>query len=503
MFKSGQTKRWNLIASIDAKEAIKVRITSKSQGSFFSNLLLWISFALFAGVVIGYTYLHLGIYPKAEFRSWIDRSIFDAPSPVDTFLDHPSRSFAFIYMRSSGDFCGMNWGCLNFVNGAIPLVGSAVFIVLLVKIFSKSFLIPCLVATLYLVSYPVLSGWTWQPTALDKFASFFGLALLFLIYRIFTRELTGTKTLVFYNLLLAVIIFAGMGSKEIFWPILASIAFIAGGALLDDLKHWKKIRFFVLPAFVVALAAGRLFYLILVEGYLMTDHNTSGDPLRNISQTARMFFNHPLHINVPEPIGWAGIVGSVIGGFIIIFASKLSWTSKGLIAALLFSLLVGIGLTSVTSGNAPFYYIALIGVFLVLLAICIVKLEGNPWIPNLFAVILITGILKCSHYSFNFLIEDNKLSETFAASMTEVLSSNCDYKTLPVIVDTGFNNAGVYINGTWCSHKRVLENNSELHCGPKNSTRIAFKRAVNKSYAFPERYLYLDRDLKIAKLACE
>jgi hypothetical protein len=480
-----------------------VKLTGEAPNGIFSNALLWISFLLFAVVVVGYTYLHLGIYPKAEFRNWIDRSILDSPSPVKTFLDHPSRSFAFIYMRTAGDVCGMNWGCLNFVNGAIPLVGSAVFIILLVKKFSKSFLIPCLVATLYLVSYPVLSGWTWQPTALDKFASFFGLALLFIVYRIFTTEITGTKSLVFYNLLLGLIIFSGMGSKEIFWPILASIAFIAGGALLDDLKNWKKIRFFILPAFVVMLSAGRLFYLILVEGYLMTDHNTSGDPLRNLSQTARMFFNHPLHVNIPEPIGWVAIMGSIIGGLVIIFATKLSWTSKGMIAALLFSLLVGIGLTSVTSGNAPFYYIALIGVFLILLAICIVKLESRPWIPNLFAILLIAGILKCGHYSFNFLIEDNELSDSFATSMTEVLASDCDYKTLPVLVDTGFNNAGVYINGTWCSHKRVLENNTELHCGPKNSRPIAFKRAVNKNYTFPERYLYLDRDFKIAKLACE
>lgn len=397
----------------------------------------------------------------------------------------------------------MNWGCLNFMNGAVPIVGSAVFVGLLVKKFSKSLMIPCLVASLYLVSYPVLSGWTWQPTALDKFASFFGLALLFVVYQIFTREIRGYKQVIFYNVILAAIILCGMGSKEIFWPILASIAFIAGGALLDDFKHWKKIKFFFMPAIVVALVAGRLFYRILAEGYLMTEHNTSGDPFKNLSDTARIFFNHPLHVNVPEPIGWAAIISSIIGGVIIIFATKLNWTSKGLVAALLFSLIVGIGLTSVTSGNAPFYYIAPVAVFLILLGICIVKLEKKPWILNVVAVFLVAAILKCGHYGSDFLIKDNKLSDNFAMTMTEILDSECDYQTLPIVVDTGFNHAGVFINGTWCSHERVLKNKTELHCGPKNSKRINYKRAVNESYTFPDRYLYLDKDLKIAKLVCE
>jgi len=437
-------------------------------------------------------------YIKAEYRDWISWPSNGPFGLLESYKTRPTRAFATWYPQISSELCGTDRRCLNLTN-MVPLYGMTVFAFAFVWKFSKNLVAAATVPFIILLSSSAYVGLIWQATILDKFSGFWGLAVLLSAYWIASSKPTNIFKVIAINVGMGLIILFGLGSKEVFWPTIPAIGLLYIFMVFKHPARLRDLKYYVLPI-IVTLSVSLQLISSIMDGELVDSRTVGGNLVENLSQLTRILFQLP---------NWIGLFILLIGIGTSIWGSlkEKEPLKRGLYAALGFILVSTIIINAKTQFNSSFYYIYSTGILACLVGLGLGFIQKTSWIGGWVMVIflLILGYGHKIAYD-KAILEfemDNARSLQLEASMDSLLGTTCMKKGVEAVLNKPFWQGHLYLNGTWCSHKRLASKNKKLACVGDFGSHLAISTYDIEAPSYPSKYVHFNNDLKIVSKKCE
>lgn len=214
-------------------------------------------------VLAGYIFYNrwLDLFPQIEFRTWMWANADLKWFLVGAFTHQGafSRSSSFLADSVTKSICGISIRCINAPGLWMILLASYLLFWLIVRL-TGSTIGAAVAATLWVLSLPVLDGFSWQATMGDRIAVLFGLATVHVALsgmRAVNRRATFLRVAP-ANVLILIPAIVTYNAKEISWLVLPSLVLLAI-ALTDD---WRLGAIARRASVLVATAAYSVFRII-------------------------------------------------------------------------------------------------------------------------------------------------------------------------------------------------------------------------------------------------
>lgn len=183
-------------------------------------------------VLAGYIFYNrwLDAFPQIEFRTWL-WSGADLKWYLVSAFSHQgafSRSSSFLVDNATRTLCGLSIHCINEPGFWTILLAGYLLFWLIVRL-TGSVVGAVFGSTLWMLSLPVLDGFSWQATMGDRLATLFGLASVHVALS-GMRWVSSRTTIVrvaVANVALLVPVIITYNSKEISWLVLPSLVLLA------------------------------------------------------------------------------------------------------------------------------------------------------------------------------------------------------------------------------------------------------------------------------------
>ena len=214
-------------------------------------------------MLAGYIFYNrwLDLFPQIEFRTWMWANADLRWFLVSAFTHQGafSRSSSFLADSVTRSICGVSIRCINAPGFWMILLASYLLFWLIVRL-TGSVVGAAVAATLWVLSLPVLDGFSWQATMGDRIAVVFGLATVHASLsgmRAVSRRATFLRIAI-ANVLVLIPAIVTYNAKEISWLVLPSLVLLAI-ALTDD---WELGAIARRASVLIATAVYSVFRII-------------------------------------------------------------------------------------------------------------------------------------------------------------------------------------------------------------------------------------------------